>query len=199
MTKQQAILNLDKVISKTEFSRLQVSDHHIVQTVAISKYSTTKDIATLYEAGQRAFGENKIQDLKEKSQALQDLPIQWHFIGTLQKNKINNLIDLSPTLMHSLDSLELALELNKKLEIKSKKMNCLLQINSANEDTKSGFLYNEALTMYKKIQNECQNINLKGVMSIGANTNDKALIIKSFQLTKDIFDKLEDATICSME
>jgi pyridoxal phosphate enzyme (YggS family) len=198
MTKQQAILNLDKVISKTEFSRLQVSDHHIVQTVAISKYSTTKDIATLYEAGQRAFGENKIQDLKEKSQALQDLPIQWHFVGTLQKNKINNLIDLSPTLMHSLDSLELALELNKKLEIKSKKMNCLLQINSANEDTKSGFLYNEALTMYKKIQNECPNINLKGVMSIGANTNDKALIIKSFQLTKNIFDKLEDATICSM-
>jgi len=198
MTKQQAILNLDKVISKTEFSRLQVSDHHIVQTVAISKYSTTKDIATLYEAGQRAFGENKIQDLKEKSQTLQDLPIQWHFVGTLQKNKINNLIDLSPTLMHSLDSLELALELNKKLEIKSKKMNCLLQINSANEDTKSGFLYNEALTMYKKIQNECPNINLKGVMSIGANTNDKALVIKSFQLTKDIFDKLEDATICSM-
>jgi len=198
MTKQQAILNLDKVISKTEFSRLQVSDHHIVQTVAISKYSTTKDIATLYEAGQRAFGENKIQDLKEKSQALQDLPIQWHFVGTLQKNKINNLIDLNPTLMHSLDSLELALELNKKLEIKSKKMNCLLQINSANEDTKSGFLYNEALTMYKKIQNECPNINLKGVMSIGANTNDKALIVKSFQLTKDIFDKLEDATICSM-
>ena len=174
MTKQQAILNLDKVISKTEFSRLQVSDHHIVQTVAISKYSTTKDIATLYEAGQRAFGENKIQDLKEKSQTLQDLPIQWHFVGTLQKNKINNLIDLSPTLMHSLDSLELALELNKKLEIKSKKMNCLLQINSANEDTKSGFLYNEALRMYKKIQNECPNINLKGVMSIGANTNDKA-------------------------
>ena len=123
MTKQQAILNLDKVISKTEFSRLQVSDHHIVQTVAISKYSTTKDIATLYEAGQRAFGENKIQDLKEKSQTLQDLPIQWHFVGTLQKNKINNLIDLNPTLMHSLDSLELALELNKKLEIKSKKMN----------------------------------------------------------------------------
>ena len=198
MTKQQAILNLDKVISKTEFSRLQVSDHHIVQTVAISKYSTTKDITTLYEAGQRAFGENKIQDLKEKSQTLQDLPIQWHFVGTLQKNKINNLIDLSPTLMHSLDSLELALELNKKLEIKSKKMNCLLQINSANEDTKSGFLYNEALTMYKKIQNECPNINLKGVMSIGANTNDKALIIKSFQLTKNIFDKLEDATICSM-
>ena len=173
MTKQQAILNLDKVITATEFSRLQVSDHHIVQTVAISKYSSIEDIATLYEAGQRAFGENKIQDLKEKSQALEDLPIQWHFVGSLQKNKINNLIDLNPTLMHSLDSLDLAIELNKKLEAKNKKMSCLLQINSANEDSKSGFTPSEAIDMYNKIKNECPNIRLKGLMSIGANSEDK--------------------------
>ncbi len=198
MTKQQAISNLDRVITQTEFSRLQVSDHHIVQTVAISKYSTAEDIATLYEAGQRAFGENKIQNLKEKSQALEELPIQWHFVGSLQKNKINNLIDLKPTLMHSLDSLELALELDKKLEAKDKKMSCLLQINSANEDTKSGFTPDEAIEMYKKIQNECPNIRLKGLMSIGAHSNDKKEIEKSFQTTKKIFDKIEDATICSM-
>jgi PLP dependent protein len=198
MTKQQAILNLDKVIAKTEFSRLQVSDHHIVQTIAISKYSTAKDIATLYEAGQRAFGENKIQDLKEKSKELENLPIQWHFVGTLQKNKINNLIDLNPTLMHSLDSLDLAYELNKKLEAKGKKMSCLMQINSANEDTKSGFLSNESIEMYKKIKDECPNIRLKGVMSIGAHSDNKNIIEKSFQTTKEIFDKLEDAKICSM-
>ena len=198
MTKQQAILNLDKVITKTEFSRLQVSDHHIVQTVAISKYSTTEDIAVLYEAGQRAFGENKIQDLKEKSQALEELPSQCHFVGSLQKNKINNLIDLSPTLMHSLDSLELALELDKKLLAKGKKMSCLLQINSANEDTKSGFTPDEAIDMYNKIKSECPNIRLKGVMSIGAHSEDRKIIEASFKTTKNIFDKLEDATICSM-
>jgi pyridoxal phosphate enzyme (YggS family) len=198
MTKQQAILNLDKVIAKTESSRLQVNDHHIVQTVAISKYSTCEDIEILYQAGQRAFGENKIQDFKEKSQKLKDLPIQWHFVGSLQKNKINNLIDLNPTLLHSLDSFELAYELNKKLEIKGKKMNCLLQINSSKEKTKSGFLPDDAISIYLKIKEECPCINLKGVMSIGANSNNNVKVENSFKITKDIFDNLQDATICSM-
>ncbi len=198
MTKQQAIDNLDKVITSTEFSRLQVSDHHIVQTVAVSKYSTSKEIAVLYEAGQRAFGENKVQDLKEKANELEDLPIQWHFVGTLQKNKINNLIDLNPTLMHSLDSLDLALELNKKLQAKNKKMSCLMQINSAYEDSKSGVLPEDAINTYNTIKEQCPNIRLKGIMSIGAHSNDKDIITKSFQKTKEIFDSLEDAQICSM-
>ncbi len=107
MNKEQAVYNLDEVISKAEAARLSLSDHHIVKIVAISKYNTQEDIQTLYEAGQRAFGENKVQDLKEKSVNLDDTPIEWHFVGRLQKNKINNLIDLNPSLMHSLDSLEL--------------------------------------------------------------------------------------------
>lgn len=198
MTKQQAINNLDELITKTEFARLQVSAHHIVQTVAVSKYSTSKEVATLYEAGQRAFGENKVQDLKEKSTELENYPIQWHFVGTLQKNKINNLIDLKPSLMHSLDSLDLAIELNKKLEAKSAKMNCLMQINSAYEDTKSGILPEDAITTYNTIKETCPNIRLKGVMSIGAHSDNKAIIEKSFKKTKEIFDQLDGAKICSM-
>ena len=116
MTKEKAVQNLDNVITKIEFSRLQVNDHKIVQLVAISKYSTAQDVKKLYEAGQRAFGENKVQDLKSKQEELDDLPIAWHFVGTLQKNKINNLIDLNPVLMHSLDSLELAEDLDKKTQ-----------------------------------------------------------------------------------
>ena len=73
MTKELAIKNLDEVITKIEFSRLQVNDHKIVQLVAISKYSTSEDIKKLYESGQRAFGENKVQDLKIKQEALEDL------------------------------------------------------------------------------------------------------------------------------
>ncbi|MEA3384268.1 MAG: YggS family pyridoxal phosphate-dependent enzyme [Campylobacterota bacterium] len=198
MTHINAINNLDKLISKVEFSRLQLNEHHIVQIVAVSKYSTSEDIKVLYEAGQRAFGENKIQDFKVKQEELKDLPISWHFIGTLQKNKINNLIDLNPVLFHSLDSLELAQELDKKLKAKNKFMNCLLQINSACEDTKSGVNPNEAKNIYKQIQEQCTNIKLKGVMSIGANSNDSALINKSFQTTKEIYDTLDNATICSM-
>ena len=77
-------------------------------------------------------------------------------------------------------------------------LDTLLQINSAKEETKHGFMPQSAKEAYLQIKEECPNINLKGVMSIGANSNNKALVIKSFQLTKDIFDKLEDATICSM-
>ncbi len=198
MKKNEAISNLDNVIEKCEKARLKVSDHHIVQIVAISKYSTAQDIETLYSAGQRAFGENKVQDLKQKSQELEDLPLSWHFVGTLQKNKINNLIDLNPTLVHSLDSLELAAELNKKLESKNKKLNCLLQINSAKEDTKSGIMPEMAVEIYEKIQNGYPNINLKGVMSIGAHTNDKNIIKESFITTNTIFKSCQGATICSM-
>jgi len=198
LDKQQAIQNLDNIIEKIEKSRLQVSDHHIVQLIAISKYSTSEDINTLYQAGQRAFGENKVQDLKQKSQNLEELPLSWHFVGNLQKNKINNLIDLNPILFHSLDSLELAQELDKKLKIKNKKMNCLLQINSAYEDNKSGVEPKNAIDLFHKIQNICPNINLKGVMSIGANSEDKKLIEKSFKTTYDIYKKCNNATICSM-
>jgi pyridoxal phosphate enzyme (YggS family) len=197
MTKEKAIKNLDDIITKIEFSRLQVSDHHIVQLIAISKYSTASDIETLYHAGQRAFGENKVQDLKQKQEELEHLPLSWHFVGTLQKNKINNLIDLNPTLMHSLDSLELAQELDKKLKAKNKTMNCLLQVNSAYEDTKSGVNPKDALNIYNEIKEKYPNIILKGIMSIGAHSQDRELINKSFKTTKEIYDKC-DTQICSM-
>jgi len=198
MTKEKAIQNLDNIITKIEFSRLQVDKHKIVQLLAISKYSTANDIKKMYESGQRAFGENKVQDLKEKQDILSDLPIAWHFVGSLQKNKMNNLIDLNPSLMHSLDSLDLAKELDKKLKVKDKKMNCLLQVNSANEESKSGVNQDDAIEIYNEIKEKYSNINLKGIMSIGANSQNKDTIKESFQITKNIFDKCKDATICSM-
>ena len=200
MDKITATRNLDNLITKVEAARLRVNEHHIVKIVGISKYSSSDDIKTLYEVGQRAFGENKVQDLKEKSQALNDYPIEWHFVGTLQKNKINNLIDLNPTLIHSLDSLELAIELNSKLEAKNKKLSALLQINSAYEDTKSGVMPKDAVEVYKQIIETCPNIILKGVMSIGAHSDDKKLIKQSFETTKKIYDELVPygAKYCSM-
>lgn len=198
LTKPQAIQNLDDIIKKVEFARLQVSPHKIVQIVGVSKYNTTDDVKSLYNAGQRAFGENKVQDLKQKQEILEDLPISWHFIGTLQKNKINNLIDLNPVLCHSLDSLDLAQELDKKLKAKNKTMNCLLQINSAYEDTKSGVSPKNAVEVYKTINEKYKNILLKGVMSIGANSKNQEVIKESFITTKNIFDKCDGATICSM-
>lgn len=200
MNKETATKNLDNLITKVEGARLRISEHHIVKIIGISKYSTSQDIKTLYEAGQRAFGENKVQDLKAKSEELEELPIEWHFVGTLQKNKINNLIDLNPTLIHSLDSLDLAIDLNKKLEAKNKKLSALLQINSAYEETKSGVLPEIAVEVYKQILELCPNIVLKGVMSIGAHSEDEKIIKESFKTTKKIFDELVPfgAKHCSM-
>lgn len=200
MNKEQAILNLDTVIARVEKARLGLSHHHIVKIIGISKYSTAQEVQTLYEAGQRAFGENKVQDLKQKSEALESLPLEWHFVGRLQSNKINNLIDLNPTLVQSLDSLELALELQKKLEVKNKTLACLLQINSAYEESKTGVMPEVAIETYKKIQEICPNIKLKGVMSIGAHAEEEVIIQKSFETTKAIFDELKPlgAIYCSM-
>jgi len=198
MTDTQYKIYIDDVIRRVENARLKVSPYHIVKIIAVSKYSTHNEIKKLYNIGQRAFGENKVQDLKAKSKELQNLPIEWHFIGNLQKNKINNLLGINPALFHALDSTQLADELQKKLEAKDMKLNCLLQINSAKEDTKHGVMPEMACGIYKQIQEKCPNINLKGVMSIGAHTTNKDDIKKSFEITHNIYEQIDNATICSM-
>lgn len=187
--------HLDSVIENIEKARLGVSAHHIVKLVAVSKYSTAQEIQALWNVGQRAFGENKVQDLISKSKELDALPLEWHFIGHLQKNKIHALIEAQPFLVHSLDSFELALALEARLQ---EPMDMLLQINSAQEATKGGFAPDAARDAYLEIQQRCTHIRLKGVMTIGAHTTDEKIIQKSFQTTKAIFDTLPDATICSM-
>jgi pyridoxal phosphate enzyme (YggS family) len=200
LDKEQLRANLDEVIWNIEKARITVSEHHIVKLVTVAKYTEIENIQTLYELGQRAFGENQVQQLKERMNHLEELPLEWHMIGSLQKNKINNLIDLRPALMQALDSLELADELNRKLEAKKSKMSCLLQINAANEEQKSGVSAEKALDIYQEIKERFSNINLKGVMTIGAHTEEKKLIQQSFETTQSIYEKLEKdgATVCSM-
>lgn len=198
MIQQEYKLYIDDVIRRVESARVRFDEKHIVKIVAISKYSTAEDIKALYEIGQRAFGENKVQDLKLKSAELEDLPLEWHFVGNLQKNKINNLLDINPYLFQSLDSVELAFELQKKLSLRNMTLDTLLQINSAKEASKHGVMPEVAKEVYEQISQECPNIHLRGVMSIGANTDDKEIIKKSFETTYSIYKQLNGATICSM-
>ena len=199
-TKEILRKNLDEVIWNIEQARVEVSEHHIVKLVAVGKYSDEESIKTLYELGQRAFGENQVQQLEKRSQNLDTLPIEWHMLGHLQSNKINKLLEIRPTLLQSLDSIKLAQSINKKLVERDQRLNALLQINSANEESKSGVTVDEAIDIYQQIKEECPNINLKGVMSIGAYTEDTKKIQKSFELTHSIYEKLvkDGATVCSM-
>ena len=198
MTETEYKIHLDHIVQRIEDARITVSEHHIVKIVAVSKYSTAEAIKRLYAIGQRAFGENKVQDLVTKSQNLEELPLEWHFIGNLQKNKINHLIDANPYLFQGLDSLELAQALQKRLEVKGTEMECLLQVNSANEASKSGVSAEEAKDIYAQIKESCPNIDLRGLMSIGAHTEDKKIIQQSFETTHKLYEELKGADICSM-
>ncbi len=200
MSKEELRKNLDEVIWNMEEARVSLNEHHIVKLVAVGKYSEEEKIEMLYHLGQRAFGENQVQQLDSRMKSLEELPLEWHMIGNLQSNKINRLIELRPVLFQSLDSLKLAQALNQRLENKNQKMSCLLQINSAKEESKSGVSSDEAFDIYQEIKESCPQIELKGVMSIGANSDNKKLIQDSFEITHKIYDRVkkDGAYICSM-
>ena len=190
----------DEILTRIEKVRVSVNQHQIVKIVAASKSADNAMIEAMYNIGQRSFGENKIQDMSDKVHNLTHLPLEWHFIGRLQTNKINQLIELNPFLMHSLSSLELAQEIDKRLHVKGKTLNALLQINSAYEEQKAGVLPQKALDIYEQITSTCKHINLKGVMSIGAHSDDEKIIQKSFETTYKMYETLEPkgAKYCSM-
>lgn len=171
-----------------------------VRLIAVSKSVEHEAVRQMHEIGQIDFGENRVQSLKTKVENLKDLPINWHFIGRLQTNKINNLIELNPTMWQSCDSLQRALEFDKRLAKKGKTLDTLLQINSANEDEKQGVMPQNAKEVYEQILSSCKQINLVGVMSIGAFSQDEKEVQKSFEITRGIFEDLSSygARYCSM-
>ena len=190
--------HFDAIIEKIEHARIRVSEHHIVKIVAASKYVDADAIRDLYSIGQRAFGENKVQDLKTKSDLLEELPLEWHFIGTLQKNKINQLLAIRPYMIHSIDTLDLAQALQERLSREGQTLRALVQVNSAYEESKSGFTPEAFIEMYAQITAQCPNLHLQGIMSIGAHSDDLKIVQKSFETTRSLFDQLPNATICSM-
>ncbi|EAL9040243.1 YggS family pyridoxal phosphate-dependent enzyme [Campylobacter jejuni] len=182
-------MTLEQILEKTKNVRL----------VAASKYVDASVIEKLFDQGIVEFGENQVQALTQKKENLDEkkLDIKWHFIGTLQSNKINLLIKQKPILWHSCNGIKIAKTMDKRLDYK---LNTLLEINSANENSKSGLDPNQAVEEYLQIQEECPNLNLCGVMSIGSHSQDKESIIKSFETTFKIYEILQKhgAKICSM-
>lgn len=190
--------HLEEIIARIEKARIAYSRHQIIKLVAVSKYWEDSQILELYKAGQRAFGENKVQDFKTKASLLRDYPLEWHFVGNIQENKINALIALKPSLIHSIDSLKTAQAFQTRLEREGVRQRALLQINSAKEESKSGVTPEEANEVYLHIQETCPNLLLSGVMSIGAHTQDQKVIQKSFEITQKIYASLPNAKILSM-
>ena len=161
-----------------------------VTLVAVSKTKPVADLMEAYNAGQRIFGENKIQEMTEKWQQMPK-DIQWHMIGHVQSNKVKYMIPYVH-LIHGVDSLKLLVEINRLAAKWRKKVDCLLQIHIAEEETKFGLDENELEEMLKQVQydkDQFANIKIVGLMGMATFTDDQTQIKREFLHLKAIFDK----------
>ena len=168
---------------------IQVSLPEKVTLVAVSKTKPVSDLMEAYEAGQRIFGENKIQEMTEKWEAMPK-DIQWHMIGHVQTNKVKYMAPFV-SLIHGVDSLKLLQEINKQAQKNSRIIDCLLQIYIAEEESKFGLNEKELETIFQFIQeekNEMNHIRIVGLMGMATFTNNPAQVEKEFSRLKTIFD-----------
>lgn len=160
-----------------------------VTLIAVSKYHPVEAIEAAYTIGQRDFGESKAQDLRIKHKELPN-DIKWHFIGHLQSNKIKYIAPFIH-LIHSIDSLRLLEEVNKYAIKEGRIIQCLLQIHIAKEDTKFGFTPEECIAMLDTGRwKGLKNIEIRGLMCMASNSDDKSLIEQEFATVKKLFDTI---------
>lgn len=159
-----------------------------VTLVAVSKTKPNSLILEAYNAGQKIFGENKAQEMREKYDALPK-DIDWHFIGHLQKNKIKYILPFV-ALIHSVDSMDLAEEINLKAQKINRIVPVLLQVHIAQEEHKFGFKLNEIFEIIPSLK-KYQNIQIKGLMGMGTFTNDQIQLGKEFNSLQVLFNKIK--------
>jgi pyridoxal phosphate enzyme (YggS family) len=158
--------------------------------VAVSKTKPDEDLMEAYNAGQRLFGENKVQELAGKYERLPK-DIEWHFIGHLQTNKVKYIAPFV-SLIHGVDSLKLLKTINKEAKKKDRVIDCLLQFHIATESTKFGLNREEAVAILDDEQyRSFENVRIAGVMGMATYTDDKGQVRNEFRSLKKIFDDLK--------
>lgn len=166
-----------------------VAQKNDVKIVAVSKTKPPEDIMQAYQAGQTIFGENKAQELVSKYESL-PREITWHMIGHLQRNKVKYIVPFVD-LIQSVDSLRLLKEVNKQAAKIDRKVNVLLQIHIAEEESKFGFSQEEVLELLnsQEIRN-FKNITIKGLMGMATFTDDTHQVRKEFRSLKSFFEQI---------
>ena len=159
-----------------------------VSLVAVSKTKPKFMLMELYDAGHRVFGENKVQEMAEKFEALPK-DIQWHMIGHLQTNKVKYIAHFV-SLIHGVDSLKLLNEINKRAAQNDRIIDCLLQINIAQEETKFGLTKSDALEILI-LSKKMPNVRIKGLMGMATNSQDISVVKREFCSLSDYFMKLK--------
>ena len=178
------------IMDKENYEKILQSLKPGVRLVAVSKYKPIRDIRTVYDWGQRVFGENKAQEMRAKHPELPS-DIEWHFIGHLQSNKIKYIAPFV-TLIHSIDSFALLQEVDKVASRFQRVVPCLLQFHIAREETKFGFLRDEAERMLDSSSfADLKHVRVDGVMGMATFTDDVAQVRSEFAGLHEEFDYLK--------
>jgi len=161
-----------------------------VQLVAVSKTKSNEEIMEAYRAGQRIFGENKVQELVRKWESLPK-DIEWHFIGHLQSNKVKAIAPFI-SMIHAVDSLKILKTINEEAQHAGRIIPCLLQFHIASEESKFGFLPDEAEELFFMTHlSELLNVAISGVMGMATNTEDVSEINREFSTLYGLFHQLK--------
>ena len=159
-----------------------------VKLVTVSKTNPAEKIKEVYDLGQRAFGENKVQELLEKQPVLPN-DIEWHLIGHLQTNKVKYIAGFI-SMIESIDSEKLLKEVDKEALKNNRKINVLLQVKIAKEETKFGLTVDETRDIFNKYLNgNYPNIEIKGLMGMASFVDDETQIREEFSVLKNLFDE----------
>lgn len=168
----------------------QELDKYGAKLVAVSKTKPVTDIQSLYNEGQRIFGENKVQELTGKYEQLPK-DIQWHLIGHLQTNKVKYIAPFV-SLIHSVDSLKLLQEIDKQAQKNNRSIDCLLQIYIADEETKFGLSADELHQLLSSTEYQnLQHVRICGLMGMATNTDDEAQIESEFATLKQLHTEVK--------
>ncbi|RYX99964.1 YggS family pyridoxal phosphate-dependent enzyme, partial [bacterium] len=168
-----------------------------VKVIAVTKTVDSDRIRIAAKTGIKDIGENKVQEALSKFEELKDLDIKWHLIGTLQSNKAKKAVEIFD-LIHSVDSFKLATVLNKEAEKLSKIQDILLQVNVSREETKSGFFVEDLFNALPELA-ELKNISIKGLMTIGPDTENEEFIKNCFSDLREIKEKINSGKYLKRE
>ena len=174
---------------KKNLNDIKASLPEHVTLVAVSKTKPISDLMEAYNAGQRIFGENKIQEMANK---YENMPkdIEWHMIGHVQRNKVKYMASFV-SLIHGVDNFKLLKEINKQANKHDRIIDCLLQIKIASEDSKFGMSFEDALAhMQSSDFSALKNIRITGVMGMATFTDNTAQIEQEFNVLKNVSNRL---------
>jgi len=175
---------------KENLTKIQSTIPSDVTLVAVSKTKPVSDLQEVYDAGQRVFGENKVQEMTEKYEILPK-DIQWHLIGHLQTNKVKYIAPFV-SLIHSVDSMKLLNEINKEAKKNNRVIDCLIQFHIAEEETKFGLSIEEAKELLESKEFvEMQNVSIVGIMGMASFTENIETVRHEFRVLESYFQILK--------